>query len=369
MSNLTDRHVVVVGAGIIGAMLGWQLVKRGARVSIIEALEPGGVATPCSFGWVNATHGNPKPYFDLRMASMALWRELKAKNPSLSYEQTGTVYLHLDDHDGVAVDLKCFAASHQEWGYRIEEVGGNALRTKAPHIKALPADGLWAPDEGAAEGATIAKSLIEECVANGATVMTGLPVERLLVRDNRVVGLETRLGPIETDEVIIAAGVGTTSLIPDIAPPIPLKAPPGILVHTHPCEPIIPHITLTRDLHIRQLADRSILAGWDFGGGAGPEDPQKAAEGILERIRNTFEGAQDIELARVTVGLRPTPADGFPVVGRPGGIPGMMVAVMHSGVTLAPFVGQEISRFLESGDMHPLLRPFDPARFVDTQSV
>ena len=39
------------------------------------------------------------------------------------------------------------------------------------------------------------------------------------------------------------------------------------------------------------------------------------------------------------MGHRPTPADGFPVVGRPDGTAGLYVAVMHSGVTVATAVG------------------------------
>ena len=49
----------------------------------------GGKATACSWAWTNASFGNPKPYFDLRSRSMALWDKLGAELPDLPYRRTG----------------------------------------------------------------------------------------------------------------------------------------------------------------------------------------------------------------------------------------------------------------------------------------
>ncbi len=365
MTSEIERHVIVVGAGIIGASIAWHAARAGNRVTIIDADEVGGVATPCSFGWVNATHGNPRAYFDLRMASMKSWRALSKKHPGIPYRQSGTVYLHFEGHAGSPIDLPAFADSHSRWGYDIGVVGGNALRAYAPNVRELPDVGLWAPCEGVAEGSETARFLIKDCIALGATVIAGAKVEKLLSKGGRVTGAETRLGPILGDEVVVAAGAATPNVIQDVAPPVPLEAPQGILVHTKPHAPLIPHITLTKDLHIRQATDGSILAGWDFGGGDGPDEASQAAEALLDKIRATFHGAEDVELADVTVGYRPTPKDGFPVVGRPGGTPGLIVAVMHSGITLAPIVGEAVSEFIETGKMYERLQPYAPDRFDD----
>ena len=50
-------------------------------------------------------------------------------------------------------------------------------------------------------------------------------------------------------------------------------------------------------------------------------------------------GAAMPELDFHTLGYRPTPADGFPIIGRADGVDGLYVAVMHSGITLAPTLG------------------------------
>ena len=78
-----SKQIIVVGAGIIGASIAWHLTRAGAGVTIVEAGQPGGVATPASFAWINASWGNPEPYFRLRMRSIAEWTRLAAAVPDI----------------------------------------------------------------------------------------------------------------------------------------------------------------------------------------------------------------------------------------------------------------------------------------------
>lgn len=75
-------HVVVVGAGIIGATLAWHLTRDGAHVTIV-ADAVGGTATPCSFAWLNASWNNPLFYYHFRLRSMAGWKRLAGQVPQL----------------------------------------------------------------------------------------------------------------------------------------------------------------------------------------------------------------------------------------------------------------------------------------------
>ncbi len=76
--------------------------------------------------------------------------------------------------------------------------------------------------------------------------------------------------------------------------------------------------------------------------------------------------ATEISFARHTLANRPVPGDGLPAAG-PGCLPGLRVAVMHSGATLAPSVAAMLTAMLademQSGLVSPLLAPFRPARF------
>src|SRR5258708_22389928 len=73
-----QHHIVIAGAGIIGASIAYHLAKRGARVTVVEAAQPGAGATGKSFGWMNATFSKtPRSYFELNRLGIAGWRRLQ----------------------------------------------------------------------------------------------------------------------------------------------------------------------------------------------------------------------------------------------------------------------------------------------------
>jgi glycine/D-amino acid oxidase-like deaminating enzyme len=63
------------------------------------------------------------------------------------------------------------------------------------------------------------------------------------------------------------------------------------------------------------------------------------------------------------VGQRPVPSDGFPVIGRAAGASGLYVAVMHSGVTLAPAIGRFAAAEILTGLRDALIEPYGLERF------
>ena len=64
-----------------------------------------------------------------------------------------------------------------------------------------------------------------------------------------------------------------------------------------------------------------------------------------------------------TVGFRPTPGDGFPMIGRPKNRDGLYIAVMHSGITLAPAEDCWPAEILD-GKRDPLIAPYPPDRLL-----
>ena len=77
-----------------------------------------------------------------------------------------------------------------------------------------------------------------------------------------------------------------------------------------------------------------------------------------------LSGGQTLELDFSTVGYRPTPKDGFPILGRADGADGLYIAVTHSGITLAPAVGLFAVQEIIDGNDEPLLAPYRLARFA-----
>ncbi len=350
--------VAVVGAGIIGASIAWHLTRAGARVRIVEGAAPGGVATPNSFSWINSNFAFARDYFELRHHSMGEWRRLAGALPQLPVSLSGSLYL-----PAAGFDLEEFVARNSAWGYRVDLVGRREIEQMEPHLT-LPAEmAAHAHDEGAAEAEDVAKLLTEAAVAEGAELLQGTPAEGLVCTDKGVEGVRAGGALIEADEVVVAAGVATPELIADAGYVAPTSAPPGLLVHTKPVSPVLNGLVLADGLHMRQKPSGELLAGRDFQGGTGLDDPEDAAHALMKDMGDAIGTNEALIFERFSVGYRPMPKDGLPIVGRPPGVTGLYVAVMHSGVTLCPAIGAFAAREILSGDRDPLLRPFGPERF------
>jgi glycine/D-amino acid oxidase-like deaminating enzyme len=85
---------------------------------------------------------------------------------------------------------------------------------------------------------------------------------------------------------------------------------------------------------------------------------------LFAETQAMLRGGDALELDFHTLGYRPTPADGFPMIGRFDGVDGLYVTVMHSGITLAPIVGLLATQELTTGERDPALAPYRPSRFA-----
>lgn len=350
-------HILVVGAGIIGASIAWYLMQRGAAVTIVEAAEPGGVATPNSFSWINSNYSFEQSYFDLRHRSMAEWKQLSHNLPQLPVSFSGSIYL--PQH---GLDIEAFVDDHSAWGYRISLIDGARVRELEPNLAADVECAAHARDEGAAEAKDVARLLVAAAVEDGAQLLTGAAVEGLDYSGEHVSGVRIKDGSLQADEVIIAAGAATPQLLAETSYDLPLNTPPGLLAHTKPVPQLVNGVILAEGLHIRQKRDGALLVGADFEGSILEDDPASGARELMRRLGALILTNDAFILDRVTTGLRPTPQDGLPVVGRVPGTEGLYIAVMHSGVTLAPAIGLLAAQEILDGKRDPLLAPFGPER-------
>jgi glycine/D-amino acid oxidase-like deaminating enzyme len=67
---MMKQQVIVIGAGIIGASIAYQLAKAGAAVTVLDAGGPAGQASGASFGWINASFYVDPDHFALRLAGI-----------------------------------------------------------------------------------------------------------------------------------------------------------------------------------------------------------------------------------------------------------------------------------------------------------
>ncbi|CAN7206155.1 NAD(P)/FAD-dependent oxidoreductase [Mesorhizobium caraganae] len=352
------KQIVVIGAGIIGASIAWHLTKAGARVTVVSESGAGGAATPNSFAWINASWGNPEIYFRLRSRAMAEWKRLANDLPGLPLAWCGGLCWDLP------VDrLEAYAAEHASWGYGIERVDAKRAAQIEPNLVEPPEFAVYVAEEGVAEPVAAAKALLTDAERHGAKVVAGT-VDRLALVNGKVTSVVVSGETIVADEVVIAAGTGAPAIAATAGIKLPIETPPGLIVHSRPYKKLLNGLVHAEKLHMRQTAEGRIIAGSDFAGGDPGDNPDATARELFAAAKAALRGADGLELDFHTVGYRPTPTDGFPIASRAEGMGGLYVAVMHSGITLAPAVGLFATREILDGERDPLLAPYGLERFA-----
>ncbi len=349
------KRVIVVGAGIIGASIAWHLAKAGADVTVLEAADTGGIATRNSWGWINASWGNPEHYFRLRQRSIREWRRLDREVPGLSVNWCGGLIWDLEP-----AALDAFAQEHASWGYGIRRVSRTEILRIEPNLKSVPGQAYHVAEEGAAEPVAAAKAMLADAETLGVDVISHMRVKWLVEETDRIGGVMTEEGPLHADEIVLAAGAGVAELLGSVGVMLKFTAPAGLLSHSKPAPELLRGLVMTPGLHVRQTVEGRLVAGTDFEGADPVDKADELALDLHAKVRALVAGAETIELDFHTTGYRPTPADGFPAVGRLRH--GLYVAVTHSGVTLAPAIGLFAAGEILGGTRDPLLVPFGADR-------
>jgi glycine/D-amino acid oxidase-like deaminating enzyme len=351
-------HVLILGAGIVGVSIAWHLVRAGARVTVMDANEPGGIATRNSWAWINASWGNPEPYFRLRVRAMDEWRRLEQAVANVRVAWVGSLLWELPPQQ-----LMSFYVAHAAWGYDIHMVDGAEVRRIEPHLAEPPKLAVHAPAEGAIEPLATTQALLAAAQALGARVIANIPARSLKLHADRVVGVQTNAGLLEADEIVVAAGIGTAGLLATAGLTLPIMASPAMLVRTQPHAKRLNGLVMSPAMQLRQTPEGQFVAAVTFAERA-DADGRETAAAAFETIRRMIVSDGPLLPESHVIGRRPITKDTFPAVGRAAGISGLYVAVMHSGITLAPAIGRFVTDEILTDLRDKLINPYGLERFL-----
>ncbi len=358
-------HVVVIGAGILGAAISYHLVRRGAKVTILEKASPASGTTGDSFAYLNAsTKSSSRPYFELNARGMAGWRRWQLElGGALPLQWGGAVYWR--DEKAATEKLLSTLRICQEWGYPGRRVDEAELRSLLPKASLGRVDGAVVyEEEGVVDPVGAVRVLLDRAKSLGATLRFPVEVKGIEVFGDRVRGVRRRKENISADAVVVAAGLGSQWLANSLGVKLPLAASHGVLIHTAPQSKLLDSVIFAPNATVKQSLDGRIVSSSGHEGSSDGSDLQAQGQRILANAAQYFPTLKDAKIERVSNGQRVLPEDGFPVLGFAPKIGNLYLAVTHSGITLAPAIAQLATQEILDGIAPDVLTPFRPTRFT-----
>ena len=352
--------IIVIGSGIVGASIAMSCLNLGADVVVLERDNLGGSASSKSFGWINASFAESTDYFKLRNAAVDKFRNLRKEINLNNYVQwQGTLWW-----EDSGQELERQFNTLVDRGYNAKILNKNEIKRLEPNLQDIPKEAIFTSLEGAAEADKVALEMLKNFSKKGGKVLSGCTVLGLKFKKACISAVQTNIGEMQCDMVAIATGAATQNGLEGFEWRLPMQNKKGLIVQTAPLPQLINHVLMTNDVHFKQNTDGSFTAGEIYSGdlkkGVVPLD---LAYDVLSRISKKLNSSENLTPTNIKIGTRPVPIDGFPVVGEIEGYKGAFIAVMHSGVTLAPLVGELLASEMLQATKSSLLNSFRPIRF------
>ncbi len=223
--NLPARvDVAIIGGGVVGASIAYHLTKLGIRnIVLLERKQLTSGTTWHAAGLVGQLRAN-RNLTELAKYTTGLFEGLeKETGQATGFKQNGSISIALNE--GRFEELKRGASMAKNFGLEVKVISTGEIQERLPHYNLSGAvGGVFLPKDGQVNPIDVTQALAAGARKGGAKIFENTKVTRIIINDGAAIGVETTGGTIESDKVVIAAGMWSRSLGRSIGVNIPLHA-------------------------------------------------------------------------------------------------------------------------------------------------
>ena len=360
--------VTVVGAGVVGCAIAYELASRGADVGLIDPRGAGQGASRASAGMLAPRiEGHAAPLLQLGLASLDLYDTFVARvvadsRRRVEYRRSGTLQIALTADE--ARDLETDHQALSQAGAPHSWLDADAVRRLEPSLSDDVLGGLLIPEHGYVGVATFITARAEAAARFGVSLSSSQVRE--VSSASGAVRIETSEGSLTSDMVVLAAGSWSGGIPVGSARPAPVRPVRGQLLQLRFERPPLSHVVWGGPGYMVPWEDGRLLVG------ATVEDVGFDEGVTIEGLQHLLACAQTLLPAAASArcegaraGLRPATPDELPIIGPSSTMPGVYYATGHyrNGVLLAPLTAVMLADLILTGHERPESALVQPARF------
>ncbi|NJP10862.1 MAG: FAD-binding oxidoreductase [Leptolyngbyaceae cyanobacterium RU_5_1] len=377
-------RVAIVGCGVIGSAIAHELSQvPGLTITVLDQQAPAQAATGAALGVLMAvisqkTRGNA---LQMRLTSIQRYDTWIPQLETLTgcripFNRHGILRLCFAGED---LDFwRSLAEIRREQGWQLDVCDRNHL---AAHYPQLNLDGVigavYSPRDRQVDPTALTLALVAAAEQKGVTFLFDTAVTSADCGDppnppsqggqqgGPIRRIHTTADPLETDWLVIAAGLGSTPLTAHLQHPVEIRPVLGQAMHVRLSQPLgqpdLQPVITGNDVHIVPLSgsDYWIGATVEF---PDPADVLKAAPlqpnpellaAMLQQAIAFYPALATATVLRTWSGLRPRPhGRPAPIIEPLPGYANVLLATGHyrNGVLLAPATAERVREAIATSD-------------------
>jgi len=362
---MKKEKVIVIGLGIVGACCSYFAARSGFKVEAFDMGEVGKGTTDATGSFVAVVTKKTTLLLNLALRSRDLYEKFK-KDLGIPYWVNGSYMIFRN------IKEESFLNERADWikkqGIDVQFVTKRELKKLFPDLDLNEEvkGALYTKQDAGISSKDSCITIVEEAVKNGVLIRTNSPIKGFHIIDNKIKGVITSQGIVESEYVVLAAGPWSSGLANQIGLKIPIELQKGETLITDPVDFTIKGEMLSAEILIKKLRhsfpkqfdvgmavsqnpDRSVKIGatrewadFDFN----PTERGRVA--LLEEVKKYFPSLSNLHIRRQVVGFRAFTKFNRPFICKLENPEGLILACGHGGdgIALAPITGWQVSQIL-----------------------
>jgi len=345
--------VVIIGGGVMGCSIAYNLAREGLKPVVIEKSDIGGEASGANGGGVRQSARNLKE-MPLAIESIQIYGQLHEElGMDLEYVREGNLRLCTSEEE---LDTMRKSVENQKAAnLELEMLDRKQVLNINPHIGDKVIGASYCPTDGHVNPFLVTYAFFQKAKSLGARIVTHEEVKDIRLQKNKVSAVITDKQTFETDLVVNAAGVAGRKVANMVGLDLPMRPVFSEAMITEPYPPLFKQMIG----HAKGLFyGRQTVHGPFFWGGFVGTEQFIHREGkplfhfigpaISNMVIDFFPILKDVNVIRTWSGLIAQMSDAIPVLGYTEEVPGFVFATGFSGhgFGLAPVIGRLIGELI-----------------------
>jgi len=374
---MKSTDVLIIGGGVIGCSIAYQLAKRGKKVTLVEKDTIGDHASGVAGGMLGAQveYEDYGPIVDFSLASRAMFPQLKEELYALTgmdiqLKPAGMLRIAFTEEE------KQILLKQEDWqqkmGLRAQWLSTEEVRQIEPLLTDEILGALSLPDDTQVHSPALTHALASAAVKLGATIYEQCEAIELLQEGNQITGVVTNIGILTAEEYVLATGAWSRKWEKELNIQLPITPVKGEGFFTFTLPQPVEKTIYSHGCYLIPKGGNKLFVGATTKEEGFDERPK--IDGLLElfsKATRILPALYHVPFEQALASFRPISTDLYPYLGRISHLPNMILACGHgrNGILQAPITGKLIAQLICGETLDMSLEPYAEGRHTGTPTL